>query len=92
MVSSYVPLVDTTVYGLNRNVKEAFYSFFDAFDKTIENYIKDKDDIERMFREQIKNTSLEEMSQELDKDNEMLLSIYEDLKEELTEDNSIGDA
>ena len=89
---SYVPLVDITVYGIDEDSGVALDLFFKTFDKTIENYIKDKDDIKKKYRKQVRKTSFEKIAKEIDKRHEEHLELFADIEEAINEEGEIKEA
>lgn len=91
-LSSYVPLINTTVCAIDNDVKTTFMSFFKEFEETVENYLKDNPDINNGFRKQLEKTSLEELSKDINKENVYMLSLLNYLERTLYEEADVGEA
>ena len=91
-LSSYVPLLNKEIGVVNSDIKTTFQLFFKIFDKTVEEYIKDKPDIKEKYEKQIKTTNIKNVSRKFEKENKYLLSALCDLERTMKEDEDIVEA
>ena len=91
-LSSYIPLINSTLRVTNENIKTAFDSFFEAFEQTIQFYIKNKPDIKDAFEKQVAKTNLKKIYKKIKEDKERSLEILNALEKGLIEEGEIGAA
>lgn len=91
-LSSYIPLINSTLRATHINIKTAFDSFFEDFEQTIQFYIKNKPDIKDAFEKQVAKTNLKKIYKKIKEDKERSLEILNALEKDLIEEGEIGAA
>ena len=90
-LSSYIPLINSTLCITHENIKTAFDSFFETFEQTIQFYVKDKPDIKDAFEKQVAKTNLKKIYKKIKEDKERSLEILNALEKDLVEEGEIGE-